>query len=94
MLTVIIIMTVGIVLGYFIRHHHVIINRIDRITNWAIYLLLFLIGISVGTNERVVQSISTLGWHALIITASGVLVSAVLSLILYRLYFKGGSHEK
>jgi uncharacterized membrane protein YbjE (DUF340 family) len=78
-------MCAGIALGYLIR------NR----KRWAIYLLLFLLGIAIGTNEVIVKNLPTLGLKALLISMGGVLGSVLLAWLAYRLWFapKDTEHE-
>ena len=95
MLTVIIIMFAGIVLGYIIRNRKLWVRLADKLTMWAIYLLLFLLGITIGTNEVIVKNLPTLGLKALLITMGGVLGSVLLSWLAYKLWFapKDSEHE-
>jgi uncharacterized membrane protein YbjE (DUF340 family) len=88
MLTVVAIMTAGIVLGYLIRSKTFIIKLNDKFIMWAIYLLLFVLGITIGANEIIMKSLPTLGLKALAITIGGVLGSIVLAWFTYIRFFK------
>jgi len=50
--------------------------------------LLFLLGISVGTNETVIINLDTLGVQALLLTFGGVTGSVLLSFFTYNFFFK------
>ena len=95
MVTVIIIMCLGIVLGYLIRNRKLWVRLADKLTMWAIYLLLFLLGIAIGTNEVIVKNLPTLGLKALLISMGGVLGSVLVAWLAYRLWFapKDCEHE-
>jgi uncharacterized membrane protein YbjE (DUF340 family) len=95
MVTVIIIMCLGIVLGYLIRNRKLWVRLADKLTMWAIYLLLFLLGIAIGTNEVIVKNLPTLGLKALLISMGGVLGSVLVAWLAYRLWFapKKNDHE-
>ena len=88
MLTVVGIMTLGIILGFILRQRKSLILANDKLIIWAIYLLLFLLGVSIGTNETIMKSLPTLGIKALVITIGGVIGSVLLAWLTYRLFFK------
>ncbi|HAD81379.1 MAG: hypothetical protein A2509_05825 [Candidatus Edwardsbacteria bacterium RIFOXYD12_FULL_50_11] len=87
MFTVLIIMTAGIILGYLIRRKTRIIRYIGSAINLAIYLLLFLLGISVGANETIIRNLGTLGLTAIALTAGAVAGSVGLSYFTYQIFF-------
>ncbi|MDQ7799201.1 MAG: LysO family transporter [Candidatus Edwardsbacteria bacterium] len=87
MFTVLIIMTAGIILGYLIRRKTRVIRYIGSAINIAIYLLLFLLGISVGANETIIRNLATLGLTAIALTAGAVAGSVGLSYFTYKLFF-------
>jgi uncharacterized membrane protein YbjE (DUF340 family) len=88
MLTVVLIMTAGIALGYFIRNRKHIVRISDSLTMWAIYLLLFLLGVAIGTNKTIVKNLPVLGLKALLISIGGIVGSVLLALIVYHLLIK------
>ena len=55
-----------------------------RIVTWLIWLLLFLLGIEVGSNEMIVRSLPTLGVEALLLSSTATLGCCVLAWILWR----------
>jgi hypothetical protein len=87
MLTVIIIMTSGMVAGYFLRNIRWVSKPVGVIITWAIYLLLFLLGISVGTNETIISNIGKIGVQAVLLTAGAVSGSIFVSWIVFKLFF-------
>ncbi len=82
MLTIIIIMFCGIALGRLLRHRK--LPWLGVATNVLIWLLLFLLGIEVGNDDRIIRGIASLGLEALVIALAGVAGGAVLSLLLWR----------
>ncbi|HUX55454.1 MAG TPA: LysO family transporter [Bacteroidales bacterium] len=88
MLTVIIIMTSGILAGYLFRNHQWISKPVGIIITWAIYLLLFLLGITVGTNEIIISNLDAIGFNALLITIGAVTGSVAVSWFTYTLFFR------
>lgn len=95
MITVVGIMTIGILLGILIRKKQVLVRINDKLTTWSIYLLLLLIGISIGSNKTIVDNLHTLGIQAFLITLGGVIGSIILAWITFRLFFKNRrNHEE
>lgn len=88
MITVILIMTAGIVLGYLIRNKTMLIKINDKLVMGAIYLLLFVLGISIGINQTIMKSLPNLGLKALALTIGGVLGSIILAWFTYKWFFK------
>ncbi len=88
MVAVIAVMTAGVILGYFIRHKTLLIKINDKFIMWAIYLLLFVLGVAIGTNETIMKSLPTLGLKALAITIGGVAGSILLAWFTYLKFFK------
>ena len=88
MITVLVLMTLGIALGFFVGKFPKIIKGVDKMTTWSIYLLLFLLGIGVGLNEKIINNLHTIGLQALILTIGAVLGSLIFAYITYRLFFK------
>jgi uncharacterized membrane protein YbjE (DUF340 family) len=88
MFAVLILMTIGIIFGFTIKNKTEMVKAIDPMIKIAIYLLLFLLGISVGTNETVIRNLDTLGVQALLLTFGGVTGSVLLSFFTYNFFFK------
>jgi uncharacterized membrane protein YbjE (DUF340 family) len=88
MINVVLVMAAGIILGYFVRHKTMLIKINDKLIMWAIYLLLFVLGVSIGTNDTIMRSLPTLGLKALAITIGGVSGSVLLGWLTYIKFFK------
>lgn len=93
MLTVVIVMALGIVAGYFLRTKPKITSLADRLTMWAIYLLLFLLGVAIGINEIIVKNLHELGLKALYIAIGGIAGSVLLAWFVYHFWFKQKNNE-
>jgi len=87
MFTVLAIMSAGIILGYLIRNKIRFIKYIDHSINIAIYLLLFLLGISVGANKTIMNNLGSLGLKALLLALGAVAGSVGLSYLTYKMFF-------
>ena len=82
MFTVIGIMLIGIGIGYLLRRKA--LPWINRAITFLIWLLLFLLGIEVGQNERIIRSLPTLGMEAFVIAIVCVLGSCLAAWGLWR----------
>lgn len=89
MFKVIAIMLTGILVGYLLRNRS-FVRYTGKLISATIFLLLFLLGIAVGTNRQIVDNLSVLGLQALVLSFSAVLGSVVCAWAVYRFLFKGG----
>ena len=88
MITVVAIMTAGMLVGYIIRKRTTLIKINDKLVMYAIYLLLFILGLSIGANEVIMKNLPTLGLKALALTLGGVIGSILLGWLTYVRFFK------
>lgn len=93
MFIVILFIFLGILSGVFCRKlskgAHISLTDVaerwqGRIVTWLIWLLLFLLGIEVGSNEMIVRSLPTLGVEALLLSTAATLGCCVLAWALWR----------
>ncbi len=88
MLAVAIIMGAGMLLGFLLKAKKKTVVVNERLIGYAIYLLLFLLGVSIGSNQEIMNALSTLGLVALVVAVAAVLGSIVVGWITYSLFFK------
>ncbi len=91
---VLLFLAVGVFVGYLLRARKNVLATAGRATTWSIYLLIFFLGISVGTNGAVVLSLGRLGVQALILSAGGIAGSVLVGCFVSRTFFHLGRHEK
>ena len=82
MLIVVSLMLCGIAVGYMLRNKNTRI--VSRIITVLIWLLLFLLGIEVGSNPRIVMGMQTLGIEALLLTVGGAIGTTLFSWLLWK----------
>ncbi len=87
MYTIIIILVFGLLVGFFIRRKKKIIRFSDKLLMISIYLLLFLLGISIGKNSDIIGNFPRIGLKAIALTVGGILGSCVVSLFIYKFFF-------
>lgn len=85
MLIVIGLMVSGILLGYIFRQKN--LKIVQHLITYAIFALLFLLGISVGTNRDIMDNLGTIGVDALVITIGAVGGSVLCAWGIYKYYF-------
>lgn len=66
----------GIPLGLALRKKEAAVRCVDRATMWAIYGLLFLLGLSLGSNDDLIAQLGSIGIRAMIISLSCLMGSA------------------
>lgn len=86
MFTIIGLMLTGILLGYLLRKRD--LKKIHQIITLLIWLLLFILGIEVGSNEQIIKGLHTIGLEAVILTLGGTLGSVIAAWVLWRALYK------
>ena len=90
MFTIIGLMLTGMLLGYLLRRRN--LKKIHQIITVLIWLLLFILGIEVGSNEQIIKGLHTIGLEAVILTLGGTLGSVIAAWALWKALYrrKGG----
>ena len=82
------IMVLGIGIGLFVGNRPKIIKVVGMLTSFSIFLLLFLLGIGVGTNDKIINNLHSIGLQALIITLGAMLGSLICAWVVYKFFFQ------
>lgn len=82
----------GMCLGFLFRSKR--IKWIHQLITALIWLLLFILGIEVGGNRRIVEGLATLGVEAFVITLACVLGSCAFSWGLWYWLYKKKREER
>ena len=82
----------GIALGYVMRHHR--FTHIGRITIFFIWVLLFVLGVEVGNNPNIINSLHTLGIEALFIAVMSTMGSVIAAMLLWKSVKKNRGKEQ
>ena len=80
-------LVIGIFLGYFLRNQSRILWISSRLTDGAIFLLLFFLGVTVGMNEKIISNFQSIGLQSLIITLFATIGSIAVTYVFYRIFF-------
>jgi uncharacterized membrane protein YbjE (DUF340 family) len=81
---------VGISVGFMVRNKNKSLQISNKVSSLLIFILLCLLGISLGRNEAVLDNISIAGLQAIVLTFGGVAGSILISFFIYRYFFKEG----
>jgi uncharacterized membrane protein YbjE (DUF340 family) len=82
MFIVIATMSGGIIFGYLMRRHR--LTHISRLTTGFIWVLLFVLGIEVGSNPNIMKSLHTLGFESLFIAVMSTMGSVIAAMLLWK----------
>jgi uncharacterized membrane protein YbjE (DUF340 family) len=94
MLIVFIFLTAGVLIGWTIKNRTVLITVSEKLLDWAIYLLLFFMGLSTATSKQVINNIGKLGVLVLIITAAALFGSIIAGIIIYKKFFRDDNEKQ
>ena len=81
MFTIIGLMLTGMLLGYLLRKRD--LKKVHPIITLLIWLLLFILGIEVGSNEEIIRGLHTIGYEAVVLTLGGTLGSVIAAWALW-----------
>jgi uncharacterized membrane protein YbjE (DUF340 family) len=90
MLVVTTILAAGVLLGLILKNKKKFIDITERSAPWIVYILLFFLGIAVGTNETVAGGLMKIGIQASVISVGGVAGSICLAVPLHKILFPKG----
>ena len=88
MISILVVLSAGILVGFLLVGRPVWHKHNNDLMNLAIYVMLFLLGISVGTNREVIGNLGKIGYEAVAIAVASIAGSVLISTILFKLLFK------
>ena len=77
MFSIISMMFAGIGIGYFFRGVGML-RKVDKTTSLTVLLLLFVLGLSIGSNPLIVNNLGRFGWQAAVLAVWGILGSLLV----------------
>ena len=89
MLHIIAIMLFGVGLGYFFRNAK-FTQKTEKTISLTIIALLFILGLSIGSNEAIMNNLSVYGSQAAVLAVFSLGGSILVSWFVYHLLFKKG----
>ena len=77
----------GICAG-FIRRRIKAFSHVGKAVSLTVFVMLFFLGVEIGSDEHVLENLSTLGLRAFVLAVTGVAGSVILSMLLYKALFR------
>ena len=87
MFTIFALLILGVAAGYLFRKNNVVSKLTGKLLIWSIYLLLFLLGIAVGSNQTIISNFAQIGVTALVLSLAGTFSSVLLAAVIYRFFW-------
>ena len=84
---ILLLMLSGIILGLAFGRYPIILKINEKLLNIVIYILLLLLGISVGTNDKIINNLYSIGLQSLIISAGAFVGSVLFCWLIYKTFF-------
>jgi uncharacterized membrane protein YbjE (DUF340 family) len=82
----------GIGIGYLLRDLR-FLQKVEKSISLTIFLLLFVLGLSIGSNSLIINNIGKFGWQAIVLATLSILGSLLASFLVFHLFFKKGGNE-
>ena len=83
-----------VLLGYLLRNFS-FIKMTEKTISITVLILLFIFGLTIGSNSNLIHHIGDFGWQAFILAIAGLSGSLIASSVAYKMFFKkGGKNEK
>lgn len=83
MFSIILTMLAGVIIGHFLRHRDCS-ARVERTISLTILVLLFVLGLSVGSNRQIIANLVHLGWQAVVLATLSLIGSVLAAFLVYR----------
>jgi uncharacterized membrane protein YbjE (DUF340 family) len=91
---VVIALCAGVLIGFILRKKTRLLHGAEKAGTAAVFALLLLLGVSIGSNGAVLRNLPRLGARAVVLSLAGVAGSAALSaLVSKHLFRKEKGHE-
>ena len=94
MLIILVLLFTGIAIGYLCRRI-TWLQHVEKTATATVYIMLFVFGLFIGTNDDIMSGFSHFGYQAVLIATATTLGSILITLLVIRIISrKGGSHER
>ena len=78
---------------YHVLRNWSILQKTEKTISLTIFLLLFILGVSIGSNSLIVNNLGKFGWQAIVLAVSGVLGSLIAARLVLQLFFRKGGEQ-
>lgn len=94
MFRILFLLLTGIGIGCLLRRIPTISHHIEKSTRYTIFLLLFIFGVSIGSNHSIIENLASFGIEAFIISILGIIGSFATVILFKHLSSKKKGGEK
>ncbi len=94
MFRILLLLLIGTGIGYMLRNSDTLVHGIEKSTRYTVFLLLFIFGISIGSNHSIIDNIAGVGFEAFVIAFLGIAGSFVAASLVKHLSSKKKGGEK
>ena len=84
----------GMLVGMLLRKQGSLLWVANRLMTWSLYLMVFLLGSSVGGNHAVIDNLGRLGFQAFLLCAGGIVGSVCAARLVSTRCFKPARYEE
>ena len=88
MLVIILFLIIGVSLGLSASRISILLKMNERMLTLSVYLLLFILAISIGADDLIVRNLDRIGWTSFIVIVGVIAVSTIVCLHLYKILFR------
>ena len=93
MFKVLFLLFIGIGVGYLLRRMP-LLQKVEKTTSVTIFFMLFVFGLTIGSNDELVAGLGRFGYQAFILATAGICGSLFASYLAYRFIFKKGGKDE
>ena len=90
---IVVLIIAGIGSGVFLRRKENVVRLADRAALAAVFALLFLLGLDMGSREDVIGNLGRVGFEAALISLAAMIGSLVVTSLVWTLWYRKGERE-
>ncbi|MCD8235328.1 MAG: lysine exporter LysO family protein [Prevotellaceae bacterium] len=72
MFRILLLLLIGTGIGFMLRNSTTLVHGIEKSTRYTIFLLLFILGISIGSNRSIIDNLGSVGLEAFTVAFLGI----------------------
>lgn len=93
MFTIILLMAVGALTGHLLRHIR-LLRQVEKSASLTVFALLFVLGLSIGSNQLIIENLDRFGWQAAVLATAGTAGSILAAALVVQLFFNKKKEKK
>lgn len=93
MFTIILLMAAGALTGHLLRHIR-LLRQVEKSASLTVFALLFVLGLSIGSNQLIIENLDRFGWQAAVLATAGTAGSILAAALVVQLFFNKKKEKK